>query len=203
MTIASFDFNSFILHNPEPYILRGETKHFEKLEEMKQKGFIKAYGVSVDRLDELQMILDYLQIDVVEVMFNIIHQEPKEAFIELAKRNIAIIVKIPFDSGWLTGKYTKDSTFTGIRARWDKQTIETRAQIVSDIQAIVNQESLVSTALSFIKSFSEVTTIIPGIKSIEQLDSNIEAIESTMSSDIKTQLENYYQSTIKNLYVPW
>ena len=114
--------DSVILHNPELFILEGKTDHFKELNRLKQIGKIRAYGVSVDSLEELTTILDNIEIDVIEVMFNVMHQEVAEAFDEIEKRGILLIIKVPLDSGWLTGKYDELSEFTGIRNRWNIET---------------------------------------------------------------------------------
>ncbi|MDQ0194476.1 aryl-alcohol dehydrogenase-like predicted oxidoreductase [Paenibacillus wynnii] len=52
-----------------------------------------------------------------EVMFNIFYQETAEAFKLAQKNDIALIIKVPLDSGWLSGKYNSKSTFEGVRSR--------------------------------------------------------------------------------------
>lgn len=195
--------DSFIIHNPDSSILKGETGHFEELKRIKEKGLIKAYGVSVDSLYELELILEHIQLDVVEIMFNIIHQEPAKAFQRLAEQNISIIVKIPFDSGWLTGKFNKDSQFTGVRSRWSKETKEIRSRIVHNIIDITKTKNLVETALSFIKSYPEVTSIIPGIRNTDHLKSNLEAIECNMSKETRDSLILLHNEVIVKLDTPW
>ncbi len=195
--------DSLILHNPEKYILEGKTDHFKELQRMKDKGLIKAYGVSVDTLEELELIIENIQLDVIEVMFNIIHQDVSKAFDELKRRNISLIIKVPFDSGWLTGKYNENSTFTGIRSRWDDETKEIRSEIVQRIKKITNSDQLVKYALSFIKSYPAVTTIIPGIKNIEQLNSNITGIEYNLSDKTKLELNVLYADYISKVKTPW
>lgn len=195
--------DSIILHNPMMYILEGKTDHFKELERLKQIGLIKAYGVSVDTLEELKVIISNIEIDVIEVMFNIMHQEVIEVFEEIENKGIMLIIKVPLDSGWLTGKYNELSTFSGIRERWDKETIETRAFIVNEIKKIVKDDNLVKYALSFILSFSAVTTVIPGVKNIAQLNSNLEATVFSLDIDIKKQLIDLYKDVIINKNIPW
>ncbi|WP_307589204.1 hypothetical protein [Paenibacillus wynnii] len=51
------------------------------------------------------------------MMFNIFYQETAEAFKLAQKNDIALIIKVPLDSGWLSGKYNSKSTFEGVRSR--------------------------------------------------------------------------------------
>jgi len=195
--------DSVILHNPERYILEGKSDLITVLEEFKSQGIIKAYGVSVDTLEELETVLTHLDVDTIEVMFNVIHQEPKYVFDEIYKRGILLIIKVPLDSGWLTGKYDESSVFDGIRSRWSKDVIQTRSDIVNRIKEIVHTEELVLPALRFILSFDAVSTVIPGTKNIAQLHKNIEASNEKLSEPVKKDLEALYESFIKGANTPW
>jgi len=195
--------DSVILHNPERYILEGNTNLFDELGKFKDKGLINGYGVSIDTLSELKLTLKNLNVDVIEIMFNIVQQEVKELFNEVEKRGILLIIKVPLDSGWLTGKYNHLSKFTGVRDRWSKNDILARSSIIDKIKNIVKENNLVHTALRFILSFGEVTTIIPGTKNIDQLKINCLASDDILGSSIKKQLETLYQDYIKNLNIPW
>jgi len=195
--------DSIIIHNPGKDILEGKTDHFTELDRLKKLGKIKAYGVSVDSLEELKTILNNIDLDVIEVMFNIIHQEVTEVFNEIEKKGILLVIKVPLDSGWLTGKYSDSSEFKGIRNRWDSNTKKTRNNIIKEIKSIVKDENLVKYAISFILSFSAVTTVIPGVKSKTQLDSNIESVDYKLSSRIKKELVDLYNNSIKKQKIPW
>lgn len=195
--------DSVILHNPERYILEGKTDLFDELKKYKEKGIIKAYGVSIDSLDELKTVLEHVEVDTIEIMFNMIHQETKELFDECSRRGILLIIKVPLDSGWLTGKYNEDSTFSGVRSRWTKEQIRTRSLIISKIKDIVKQDNLVIPALGFILSFNAVTTVIPGTKNIGQLQTNIQASETELDMSMKSQLEALYEDYIKHQNTPW
>jgi aryl-alcohol dehydrogenase-like predicted oxidoreductase len=195
--------DSVIIHNPEKYILEGKTDHFIELDRLKKLGKIRAYGVSVDSLEELKVILNNIELDVIEVMFNIIHQEVTEVFDEIEKRGILLIIKVPLDSGWLTGKYNDLSEFSGIRKRWDSDTKKTRNNIINEIKSIDKDENLVKYAISFILSFSAVTTVIPGVKNKNQLASNIESVNFELSEQTKMKLINLYNKVIKKQNIPW
>jgi len=132
-----------------------------------------------------------------------IHQEPKKAF-ELAKKeNISIVVKVPLDSGWLTGKYNKKSSFKGIRDRWSTKDIHQRANLVKDLKSIIGKKDFILQALQFILSYDEITTVIPGAKNINQLRHNLKASESYMKKEIKDNIEKLYSKKIKKMNIKW
>lgn len=195
--------NSVILHNPPLEILEGKTNHQKEFNRLKEIGKIHGFGVSIDTLEELELVLNNLEVDVIEILFNINSQAPKYLFEKIKEKGILLIAKIPLDSGWLSGKYSINSSFTGIRSRWDKEVIFNRAKVVDKIKSIVNDENLVKYALGFILSFDAVTTVIPGIKNLDQLNSNLEAATFQLSNDIKYKLERLYEEEIKPLNLPW
>lgn len=195
--------DTVILHNPEQYILKGETDLFDELENYKQKGIIKGYGVSIDSYEELKTVLEHLDVDVIEIMFNMIHQEPRFLFDEVKKRGILLIVKIPFDSGWLTGRFDEHTEFTGIRSRWNQDVKNTRSNIVQKIKQVFNKDIIVAEALAYILSYDAVTTVIPGTRTIKHLMSNIAAADTKLSESQIQAIEDLYTRYIKNQDTPW
>jgi aryl-alcohol dehydrogenase-like predicted oxidoreductase len=195
--------DSVILHNSPREILEGKTKHEKEFQRIKRMGKIRGYGVSIDTLEELELVLSNWDVDVIEILFNIIHQSPKYLFDKVKERGILLAIKVPLDSGWLTGKYNSDSKFEGIRARWSQDVILKRAMIVDKIKAIVKDEDLVKYAIGFILSLDAVTTVITGVKNIQQLEVNIKASEFKLSDELKRELERLYEEEIKPLNLPW
>ena len=115
--------DSIILHIPPRELLDGNgVDHYEILERLHDEGKIRAYGDSVDFAWEIQMLLETTEAKVFQCFFNILHQDCKRAFESIQSNNAIVIAKIPFDSGWLTGKYHAESQFEGIRERWSEKT---------------------------------------------------------------------------------
>lgn len=194
--------DSILLHNPERYILEGKSDHFKVLKQMKEKGLIRGYGVSIDTLEEMELVLNNTDVDVIEVMFNIMHQEVKDAFELALAKGVSIIVKIPLDSGWLTNKYNRNSKFSGIRSRWSEDIINRRSDVIDYINSIYTG-NMVHLAHRFILSFEAVTVVIPGIKNIDQLNDNLNALNDKIDPQVKEKLEEYYELNIRNNQLGW
>jgi aryl-alcohol dehydrogenase-like predicted oxidoreductase len=195
--------DSIILHNPSMDILLGNTLHFQELKKLKEEGLIRAYGVSIDTFEEFRAVLDNLELDVVEILFNIFFQEPKKLFKEAKEKGISIICKVPLDSGWLTGKYDEYSEFEGIRSRWDDETINRRASLVRDLKNITNDNDLTKYAIGFILSFKEVTAVIPGIRNFEQLDNHILNSNFEIDKEVKKEIVALYKKKIQKNPLNW
>lgn len=195
--------DSLILHNPDHAILSGETEHFNILNELKAEGLIRAYGVSVDTKEELDLVLKRNDIEVIELLFNINAQATRVYLDDIKKRGIALIIKVPLDSGWLSGKYTKDSVFTDIRSRWTDADLKRRDTLTKKLKDIVQDDALIPYALGFIWSFDAVTTVIPGIRNTKQLDDHIQSESRDFDSALKEKLIDFYETNIKDNPLPW
>ena len=130
--------DSLIIHNPpSEYFDGNKNDHYEILEKLIEEGKIKAYGASIDTYEDMKLLMETTNSKVIEAFFNIFHQDTLRGF-EMAKnKEVGIIVKIPLDSGWLTGKYNAESRFNDIRSRWSKEDIETRADLVNKVKSII------------------------------------------------------------------
>ena len=128
--------DSVILHNPPLEYLNQRSPQFKVLEKMKSEGLIRAYGVSLDYSHEVDKLVENTDSEIVEILFNIFFQDARKSFDKLRERKYAVIVKVPLDSGWLTGKYNKNSRFNGVRSRWSVEDIERRAELVEKVKKI-------------------------------------------------------------------
>jgi aryl-alcohol dehydrogenase-like predicted oxidoreductase len=197
--------DSLIIHNPPPRYLDGrQNDHYEILERLKEEGKIKAYGASLDTYDDMKLFMDTTNGQVIEAFFNILWQDAGRAFPQAKEKKVAIIAKVPLDSGWLTGKYHAGSTFDDIRSRWSREDIHTRARLVDQIKQIVDPAAnLPRIAIAFCLAYEAVATVIPGAVSITQLVSNVEAANQRVSDDLRQKLEDFYQREVAPLGLPW
>ena len=197
--------DSLIIHNPPMEYLDGtKNDHYEILERLMEEGKIRAYGASLDTYDDIKLVLDTTNAKVIEAFFNILHQDASRAFTLAIEKEVGIIVKIPLDSGWLSGKYNAESTFSDIRGRWSREDIQIRARLVESVKEIVQGgDNLAQKAISFCLAYDAVSTVIPGNVNIGQLTSNVESINNPISSEIVEKLEAFYQNEVKQWNLPW
>ncbi len=197
--------DSVIIHSPPSELLDGnKVDHYEVLERLQDEGKIRAYGASVDRAHEIETMLATTNAKVFQCFFNILHQDAKRAFDTVQAHGATVIAKIPFDSGWLTGKYDAQTRFEGVRSRWSQDDIRTRAQLVDRVREIIGDEAtLQEAALGFCKAFDAVSTVIPGAISEHQLRANRRAIEFTLDRSIQDALEAFYREEVEPLNLPW
>ena len=110
------------LHNP-PLMMLQRGEHYGILEELKQTGKIRYYGVSVHDAYEGTMAIHTGKPDVIQVVYNLLRPDAREELLPLAQEHdIGLIGREPLASGMLTGKYTAETTFPDgdMRASWPR-----------------------------------------------------------------------------------
>ena len=188
-----------LLHNPPSEIYAGTDPVWAALEKAKRQGKIRHFGASLDFANEARECLSNTSSEVLEVLFNVFHQDVRHSFDKIRERDTGIITKVPLDSGWLTGRFDASSRFDGIRARWTAEEISRRAQLVSDIKWLVADGSeLAHKAISFLLSYDEVSCVIPGTRTLEQLASNLAAAGGRLMPAERARLESYWERVSKN-----
>lgn len=197
--------DSIILHNPPSGYLDGnKNDHYEIFERLMEEGKIKAYGASLDTYDEMELLMNTTNAKVIEAFFNILHQDAARAFGLAMEKGVAIIAKIPLDSGWLSGKYHAESSFEGVRKRWSRKDIETRAHLIDRLKEITEaKDDLAQKAISFCLAYEAVATVIPGNINMAQLTSNVESVNTPLSKELVEKLAEFYQREVKQLKLPW
>jgi len=197
--------DSVLLHNPPPDLLKAENNaQYEVLEQLKKEGKILAYGASLDTKDDMVTFMNHTNGQVIEAFFNILHQDVRLAFDLAKKKGVKIIAKIPLDSGWLSGKYHKDSTFEGVRSRWTRQDIITRAELVDQLRGLpLKGQSMSQLALQYCLAYDEVSTVIPGVASVDQLMMNINALEYPMDQKTIQWIETFFEKEVVDKRLVW
>ncbi len=168
-------------HNP-PLMMLERGEHYEILETLKAEGKIRYYGVSVHDAYEGMMAIDTGKPDVIQVVYNLLRQDPREELLPFAaERDVGVIVREPLASGMLTGKYGPDAAFTegDVRAEWPQEYLAFQAQLVDKLRflATEGQRTLAQAALRFVLDEPSVSVVIPGAKTVAQVEENIAAGE--------------------------
>lgn len=201
------------LHCP-PTALYHRPEVFEMLEEIKQQGRIRDYGVSVESVEEARKALDYPGVVSIQIIFNIFRQKPAEALFDLVRqRNVAIIARVPLASGLLTGKFKPDTDFEDSDHRkfnrngeafdvgetFSGVPYEVGLAAVEKIRPLIGADaSMARLALRWILMFEAVTVAIPGARTAEQAVSNAAAAAlPPLSDSVMERLRAIYDADIR------
>ena len=152
------------------------------VEKLRTTGKAEAVGVSVNRWEPCNGIRAVLEgvADAVQVIYNIFDQNPEDALLPICRmKNVAIIARVPFDEGTLTGTLTVDSKWP--KGDWrnayfvpeNLKNSVARAEALRPLVPAGN--SMAQMALRFILNNPDVSTIIPGMRKRPNVEANIAA----------------------------
>jgi aryl-alcohol dehydrogenase-like predicted oxidoreductase len=115
---------------------------------------------------------------VVQVVYNIFDQNPEDQlFPACEKLDVAVIARVPFDEGSLTGTLAADSRWPEGDWRnlyFSAKNIEETLPRVAAVQKLVPPEStLPDLALRFILHHPAVSTTIPGMRKVRNVEANL------------------------------
>lgn len=194
-----------LLHNPVRELMDGRSaSQYQELEQLKQEGKIREYGVSLDWTEEMDLVMATTQSKAFEVYFNVLYQEMLPAFATAQQKGIGLIVKVPLDSGWLSGRYRGKHQFDDVRSRWSPEVLARRTALVEKFAQIVpSDRSLAHAALQFCLAQPAVSTVIPGAKSVEQALDNIAAADKQLSTECVQAIYTLWQEEIASDPLPW
>ena len=158
----------------------GDDRWQRAVRALKDEGLIRAFGISINRWEPENVLraFDSGLIDSVQVVYNVFDQNPEDRlFPACIERNIAVIARVPFDEGSLTGTLTKDS-------RWPEgdfrnlyffpEHLAATLERVDRLRRDVPQGmTLPELALRHILEQPAVSTVIPGMRKLKHVDENL------------------------------
>ena len=152
---------------------------------------MRAWGISVNRW-EPENVLNTLEtglIDAVQVIYNIFDQAPEDRLFPACERlNVAVIARVPFDEGSLTGTLTKDTTWP--EGDWRNtyfvpENLHASVERADALRPLIPEGmTMAEMALRFILSNPAVTTVIPGMRKLRHVDANIAASDGRLPADL-------------------
>jgi len=150
--------------------------------DLKAEGLVKAFGISINRWEPANAIraLQTGLIDAVQVVYNIFDQAPEdELFPACRELGVAVIARVPFDEGSLTGTMTASDTWPASDWRslyFTPDKLRATLARVERLQAdLPDGMALPELALRFILHHPAVTTVIPGMRKVGHVERNLAA----------------------------
>ena len=172
---------------PTEVLEKGEI--FSWLRKMQEEGLIRAFGASIESIEQGLLCMEQEGLLSLQVIFNLFRQRVlKELFPKAIARGTGIIVRLPLASGLLAGKFREDTSFPETDHRTynkDGQAFnvgETFAglpfvkgvSLANAIKAkfLPEELSMVELALRWILDHEAVSCIIPGASAPSQVIAN-------------------------------
>jgi aryl-alcohol dehydrogenase-like predicted oxidoreductase len=202
------------LHCPPTEVYRQDST-FEALDRLQEAGKVRNYGVSVEKVEEARMALDYPGVVTVQIIFNVFRQKPAEEFFPLAEeRNVGILARVPLASGLLSGKMRADRVFSEDDHRnfnregqafdrgetFSGVDFETGLRAAEELKDLVPEgNTLAQFALRWILMHPAVSCAIPGGKNPSQVEDNVAAVEMPpLPDEVMQRAREIYDSHVRD-----
>jgi aryl-alcohol dehydrogenase-like predicted oxidoreductase len=166
---------------------------------LKSAGLVKGIGISVNRWEPTNVIrtLRTGLIDAVQVIYNIFDQNPEdELFPACRELGVAVIARVPFDEGTLTGTLTKDSQWP--EGDWRNtyfvpENLNPSVERADRLKPLVPAGSTMpDMALRFVLSNPDVATVIPGMRKEANVRANIASSDAgPLSAELLAKLKSH------------
>ena len=169
------------------------------VEDLKKEGKVAAMGISMNRW-EPENGLEALKtgmLDAVQVIYNIFDQAPEDVLFPFCEEHgIAVIARVPFDEGTLTGNITRETVFP--EGDWRgtyfvPENLQASADRADRLRPLVPEGmTMAEMALRFILENPTVSTVIPGMRKEEHVLANTGTSDGKgLSTDLFSSLREH------------
>lgn len=194
--LDSFDLMQF--HVWEDHFM-DDNRWVNKVADLKKQGYFQAMGISINRWEPWNGVrtVQSGMIDAVQVIYNIFDQNPEDKLLPAcAENDVAVIARVPFDEGTLTGNITLDSTWPEDDWRssyFVPENLKTSVEHADALRPLVPEGmTMAEMALRFILNEPRVHTIIPGMRKSTHVKMNIESSDSgPLPEDLHQKLKKH------------
>jgi myo-inositol catabolism protein IolS len=170
--------------------------YLEAFEQLKEKGLLRAYGISTNDFEVLKRFNANNTCSIVEFDYSLLNRKAEAKMLPYCQEHgIAVLVRGPLGQGLLSGKYGSDTVFTDtIRAKWHKNEskqakLKRDIDLVSALQGYLKpDEEMAATALRYVISHPAQPVAIPGAKTPAQAAMNAQAGDRLLSAQEREQL---------------
>jgi aryl-alcohol dehydrogenase-like predicted oxidoreductase len=157
-----------------------------KMEDLRRQGLFRAVGISLNRWEPENGVRAVRAglVDAVQVIYNVFDQNPEdELFPACREMGVAVIARVPFDEGTLTGALTKESHWP--EGDWRNtyfvpENLHASVERADRLKPVAERAglSMPEMALRFILNNADVSTIIPGMRKTAHVESNLAASDA-------------------------
>ncbi len=152
------------------------------IEKLRSREKVRAFGLSLNRWEPWNGVRAVRNgvVDAVQVIYNIFDQNPEdELFPACREKEVAVIARVPFDEGSLTGSLTLESKWPAGDWRSTYFVAENLKATVARVDELKQIRrggiSMAEMALRFILDNKDVSTIIPGMRRTANVETNVAA----------------------------
>jgi aryl-alcohol dehydrogenase-like predicted oxidoreductase len=155
------------------------------VDDLRRQGLVRAVGVSVNRWEPWNVVqtLRTGLVDAVQVIYNLFDQAPVDELFPLCRElDVAVVARVPFDEGSLTGTLTRETRWPAGDWRNSYFVPENLIPTVERVEAleplVPPGMSMAGLALRFILANRDVDVVIPGMRKPAHVRANLAASDA-------------------------
>lgn len=181
------------LHSPSEFNTSVYDDVIDFLNGEVKQGNIRYFGISLKNPKDWTFFSKY-DFSAVQMNFNLLDVRSIINFHDLEKKNIGVLARGPFASGYLAKDYVELASKLDHRKRWSKDLI---LKLESLKKKLVNEfnfksEDLPELALKFVYSYENIVGIISTMNSAEELDFNFEVLNGNhLDLNLRNAIASY------------
>jgi aryl-alcohol dehydrogenase-like predicted oxidoreductase len=164
----------------------GDRRWQTAVEALKQQQLVEGIGISINRWQPENVLaaLDTGLVDAVQVVYNVFDQSPEDRLFPYCQQHgIAVIARVPFDEGSLTGTLTPESRWPAGDFRNLYFTPDNLRRTLERVErlrpAVPEGMTLPRLTLRHILEHPAVSTVIPGMRKLRHVEENIGVSDGT------------------------
>lgn len=201
---------------PTDVLRDGEV--FTIMDDLRDEGLMRHYGASVENVEEALICLKAEGVATLQIIFNLFRQDyAAEVLPKAQEQKVGIIVRLPLASGLLSGKWTKQTTFSekdhrnfnrdgkffNVGETFSGLPFEKGIELVDDLKHLAPKGlPMAQFALRWLLDHPAVSTIIAGVTKPSQLEANVAAtgvdpIEPALMEELTDWYERKVRSEIR------
>ncbi len=171
----------YFIHRPNPEVRVEET--MEALVELKERGLIKAIGLSNFTRADMEKAMAVGRYDVIQPCYNLLWRNIEKAIVPYCvEHKISIVPYSPLVQGILAGKFGRDLSLDSIDTRsrillFQKEWYGKCLDVVDGMRPIAKKhgKSLAQVAINWVQAQRGITSVIIGGRSPKQVEENVGA----------------------------
>ncbi|HET7629186.1 MAG TPA: aldo/keto reductase [Bacillales bacterium] len=166
----------------------------EGLEELKQEGLIREYGISSIRPNVIREYVKRSNMVSVMMQYSILDRRPEEEMLALlAENDISVIARGPIAKGMLTERAKKKTPEKGFLGYERDEIVE----IAKKVEAMASDtRTPAQIALRYSLSHPAVAAAVPGASSSKQLQENIGAANAALTEAELADIRGYSRANV-------
>lgn len=201
------------LHCPPSRVIATDAV-FDDLDAMVAEGRMRAYGVSVETVDEALTAIARPNVATVQIILNAFRHKPLEEVLPAARKaGVGIIARVPLASGLLSGRFSADTAFGEDDHRnfnregqaFDRGETFSGIDYATGLEAVERLRPLVPEgltmaqfALRWILDQEGVSVVIPGARNADQARGNASAAElAPLGPEVRARVSEVYDELIR------